>query len=256
MALVGVASAATVGTIDKTDQDLLSYLDFSSTPDSTYYGSVASVKDGYGIIDSSHTMWTQTTLDDKAATGAFTLSFDVRNFANGDLLCVASNGANGAIESNWDKVTLNTGDNNTLELKYYNNSDGTTSIISTGIKNDTTRTDWTTITLVGEIVTTDTGNTQYVSMYVDGTYIDQLNMTTLSPAGWCGRNLDGFQFGAAFRNIGTTTTIQGSAEIDNVLFYKRAFTATEVKGLVIPEPTTATLSLLALCGLAARRRRK
>ena len=254
MALAGVASAATVGTIDKTDEDLLSYLDFSSAPSNAQYGNGASVKDGYGTIDSTHQMYT-TSWDGTVATGAFTLSFDVRNFGSGDLLCVASNGAGSYIQSNLDKVTLNTGTNNTLELKFFDNKEVATTI-STGIKNNTTRTDWTTITLVGEIVTTDTVNTQYVSLYVDGTYIDQLNMTTLSPGGWCGRTIDGFQFGAAFRSAGTTTPMSGSAEIDNVLFYQRALTATEVKGLVIPEPTTATLSLLALAGLAARRRRK
>lgn len=35
-----------------------------------------------------------------------------------------------------------------------------------------------------------------------------------------------------------------------------ALTASEVKALTVPEPATATLSLLALAGLAARRRRK
>ena len=253
MALMGVASAATVQTIDTTDSNLLSYLDFSSSPSTSQYGDVATVKEGYGIINASHAMWTRGSLDSQANTNAFTLSFDVRNFADGDLLCVASNGTSNAIASNWDKVTLNTGTGaeDTLELKYYGPSVTTT--ISTGIKNDVTRTEWTTITLVGET----TGGTQYVSLYVDGNYIDKLNMTTLSPGGWCGRGIDGFQFGNGFRGEGTCDAIDGDAEIDNVLFYKRALTASEVKGLInIPEPATATLSLLALAGLAARRRRK
>ena len=38
--------------------------------------------------------------------------------------------------------------------------------------------------------------------------------------------------------------------------YDGAMTADEVKAMVVPEPATATLSLLALAGLAARRRRK
>lgn len=38
--------------------------------------------------------------------------------------------------------------------------------------------------------------------------------------------------------------------------YKGALTETQMTSLIVPEPTTATLSLLALAGLAARRRRK
>ncbi len=49
----------------------------------------------------------------------------------------------------------------------------------------------------------------------------------------------------------------GSVTYDNIALWERTFTADEVKALsVIPEPTTAALSLLALAGLAARRRRK
>ena len=48
----------------------------------------------------------------------------------------------------------------------------------------------------------------------------------------------------------------GDGYIDNLYVWNRALGTTEVKALVVPEPATATLSLLALCGLAARRRRK
>lgn len=45
-----------------------------------------------------------------------------------------------------------------------------------------------------------------------------------------------------------------SIDLYNVVMKKN--TMQSIAGAVIPEPTTATLSLLALCGLAARRRRK
>ena len=57
----------------------------------------------------------------------------------------------------------------------------------------------------------------------------------------------------------TFTSVQGLENSVNVSFYNGAYTG-EVGGQFmiqyIPEPTTATLSLLALAGLAARRRRK
>ncbi len=48
---------------------------------------------------------------------------------------------------------------------------------------------------------------------------------------------------------------QGGGKMD-ITFYNTALTTTQMKSLLVPEPTTATLSLLALAGLAARRRRK
>lgn len=42
----------------------------------------------------------------------------------------------------------------------------------------------------------------------------------------------------------------------DITFYNTALTVPQMKSLLVPEPTTATLSLLALAGLAARRRRK
>ena len=58
---------------------------------------------------------------------------------------------------------------------------------------------------------------------------------------------------------GTFTSVAGEANFVNVSFYNGAYTG-EVGGKFrveyIPEPTTATLSLLALAGLAARRRRR
>lgn len=65
-------------------------------------------------------------------------------------------------------------------------------------------------------------------------------ITTLSFAGW----------------VGSTRNGHCSAKYYDLAVYNGAMTAAEVKALTIPEPATATLSLLALAGLAARRRRK
>lgn len=72
------------------------------------------------------------------------------------------------------------------------------------------------------------GNTSLSSIYVNADYIEALQFAP----GWEG---------------------------DAIVETNKAFN-TDVVGklgaVTIPEPTTATLSLLALCGLAARRRRK
>ena len=57
------------------------------------------------------------------------------------------------------------------------------------------------------------------------------------------------------RANGSHTTNDNRATI-GITAYKGALTETQMTSLIVPEPTTATLSLLALAGLAARRRRK
>ena len=54
-----------------------------------------------------------------------------------------------------------------------------------------------------------------------------------------------------------TNYIVGDASYGTIAITNRTLTTSkEIAGLAIPEPATATLSLLALAGLAARRRRK
>ena len=65
-------------------------------------------------------------------------------------------------------------------------------------------------------------------------------ITTLALGGW----------------VGSSDNSLLDYTLGSLAVYKGAMSATEVKALNIPEPTTATLSLLALAGLAARRRRK
>ena len=107
-----------------------------------------------------------------------------------------------------------------------------------------------------------TGASNTLTAYVDGvanadiitfTYADDVTPSTA---------LTGFQFGAAFAN----ERVSNSVTVDDIAVWNRALTAEEVATLpmvnpsaespVVPEPATATLSLLALAGLAARRRRK
>lgn len=75
--------------------------------------------------------------------------------------------------------------------------------------------------------------------------------------------LTGVYFGAGVngeRPIDSGYSGTHYAELDNIALWNKALTAEQVKmvatGQIVPEPATATLSLLALCGLAVRRRRK
>lgn len=68
--------------------------------------------------------------------------------------------------------------------------------------------------------------------------------------------LSNFQLGSSFGDGERRV----SADFDDLAIWNRVLTAGEVSalaaGAAVPEPATATLSLLALAGLAARRRRK
>lgn len=86
------------------------------------------------------------------------------------------------------------------------------------------------------------------TIYKNGTQIDQ----------WTNWNTDtgliGMQLGGRYGG-GTKLADGETVEFDNVTIWDKALTTAEVSALIVPEPTTATLSLLALAGLAARRRR-
>ena len=94
----------------------------------------------------------------------------------------------------------------------------------------------------------DTANKTF-TIYKNGSQIDQ----------WTNWNTDtgltGVQFGRRWQG-GATLGEGETVDFDNVTIWSKALNASDVSALIVPEPTTATLSLLALAGLAARRRRK
>lgn len=98
---------------------------------------------------------------------------------------------------------------------------------------------WSTLTIVSD------STNKTLSLYVDGSIL-------ASASGWDAGELKTLSVG--FNSKGSNR-IMTDGYIDNLYVWNRALSATEVQAL-IPEPTTATLSLLALCGLCARRRRK
>ncbi len=91
------------------------------------------------------------------------------------------------------------------------------------------------------------GNTKTLTLYALDVATGTLASTSIE-TGW--------EVSAAFDRL-TVDTASGAVE--RAIVFNTALSSTEILALstsVIPEPTTATLSLLALAGLAARRRRK
>lgn len=203
------------------------------------------VENGQGVVRTSGQPWT-TSLGSTFASG-FTFSFDLvdANMENWrSLLSLYSNG------------TTN-GDNNSLQLQ----KDGsgnlcvyslTTNAPFSGAApvNGTNFSIGTLDSLKGSNITLTYGagaeNGAVMTAYVNGesvgSFMFEGEVATLT----------GFQVGAAFGNGRKIT----SAVFDNFAIWNTALTADQVKTLAnVPEPATATLSLLALVALAARRRR-
>lgn len=82
--------------------------------------------------------------------------------------------------------------------------------------------------------------------YSNGTQIGQ--WTDWAPT----EDIAGLQFGQ--RYAGGRNSVQ-DATIDNFTIWNKALTSTEVAALIVPEPATASLSLLGLAAMMIRRRR-
>ena len=89
--------------------------------------------------------------------------------------------------------------------------------------------------LNGELVATGTPNSGQMT-----TAMAQETITKIALGSWAEAN--------------SKSTL--NEHVASFAIYNGAMSAAEVKAMLVPEPTTATLSLLALAGLAARRRRK
>ncbi len=264
MALAGVASAASVGysSMDSTlSEGVVLGLDWDGGA-SKHSVSEGTVQDGTLIAGGSNGgPWVNVN-----AGKNFTLSFDISNVsanAWNSILSVADSGwvygndggrlqlqANGS----GDLYLYNTAnaDPNTgapiADTPYYGgflvgseNMPSDTSI-NLGISKADTQNKAYTLTFVSDA----TAGT--FTAYCDGVQVGQ--WTGWTPA----NNMDGFQFAKRFGDNGRAGV--QSVTIDNLTLWNRTLSATEVGSLIVPEPSTATLSLLALAGLAARRRRK
>lgn len=187
-----------------------------------------------------------------SSTNSFTLSFDlyaltIKDSRTNAIITMYSGGSKAQYENAMaivgqsdGKIQLQNGQRKNNQVNYI----GTNSvdIIDSGLTSSTLTGN--TITLVSD------GAEKLLTLYVDGNYVGKIeqwkNSDDVTPI------LTGMQLGSYFSGWDEV----GSAKIDNLTVWNRALSSNEVKALIVPEPTTATLSLLALAGLAARRRRK
>ena len=251
LALSASVYGATVGPVDTTDSTLKTYFNFE-TGNSQTAGSMSGWnekltwnEDGqYGTTSQSHTMYAENLSLNLGNSGGLTVSFDIKNLTReGTVLTIS----NGAVGDGWKALLLSINKNEETQGYTLTSTVGTLTL-SANIGN---LTDWTTVTVVATTVDKTYGSeTCNVDLYVDGT----LANATTSP--WGAHNFVRDGLNKVQMGYWGNGDNSGYADFDNVLIYGRAMSASEIKGLVIPEPATATLSLLALAGLAARRRRK
>lgn len=89
-----------------------------------------------------------------------------------------------------------------------------------------------------------------LTLYYNG---NAVHTATLTPGDYSDDAVDMFSIGGRlYKNSPKPTQMR----FTNVQLYDGVLSSTQIAQLSIPEPTTATLSLLALAGLAARRRRR
>ncbi len=247
LALGSVASAASIGYSEMSDaqkEGVVMGLDWAG---SDSVGSLSGGEVVDGALTYSGAPWAN------VSTGSsFTVSFDITDLsakAWQDVLCLASSVNT---HNNSDERKLQLQANGSGMLYMYNtggtlfngNSDASSTNMELGITTSDVADAVYTLTFVSDVsAKTFTG-------YVNGTQVGQWTDWT-SDGG-----IGGIQFGQRF---GGGRGLEGDFTLDNLTIWNRALTAADVKTLTtvaVPEPTTATLSLLALAGLAARRRRK
>ena len=258
MALAAVASAASVDYTSYEslglDSDLFAAFDFSKGTANVGGDGISgsfTVEDGVAVLgDGKGEPWSDSITVGAATGGDFTISMDLLNLGSSDDW--------GCLFIGYSSTSTGSGYNNSLTLQVNANKELTWSTsnggedsyagnaaynFGTGIFtsdiNGKTHADGQTLTLVQD------STTKTLTLYVDGEQIAQAT-------DWNSAAMKAINFGCIF---GGWKKI-GSAEIDNLAMWNTALSADQVKSLVVPEPTTATLSLLALAGLAARRRRR
>lgn len=208
------------------------------------------VENGVGVAGGDYTdsrVWTTTT--GGKFTNAFTFSLTLVDFSADNWTDALSLYTNGTVSGTAHSIQLQKSSSGDL-MVYTENFTGS------NVKDDASNINLGSITdLKGKVLTLvfdATGTSNTLTAYVDGVANTDTITFTYADGVTASTALTGFQFGAAFGG----SRVSNSVTLDNIAVWNRALSAAEVATLPLPEPTTATLSLLALCGLAARRRRR
>ncbi|MBQ7024529.1 MAG: PEP-CTERM sorting domain-containing protein [Akkermansia sp.] len=248
-ALCGAASATT------TDATLVWDLSFNAKNQAVVtngsgddYSSLTITMNGSTVTDGicATPADNRVTITDSAATLRMMDSFSF----------VVQGGADVAV-SNWG-VLFGLGEDNIWNIKVANNTSGNLTLLeesySISDKVGSTATPYGSMGTY--IVTVDNGgktqaqaSTSALTLYYNGV---EVATGTLGAANCTAQPLDTFALGGRNRETSNATDFS----FTNVQLYSGVLSATQISQLSVPEPTTATLSLLALAGLAARRRRR
>lgn len=283
LTLSGVSVAKTdTSAIDTTDPKLVSFFDFEESNAQTAGKSssaglwnellVQTTSDevgSYGTLSQGHRMYASNPGFTNVGTGegaGFTISFDLNaatlqeGSSSGVLLHINSN-SGGNSGAPWRHVGLYLNSDNKVVLCFKPATIGNEAGELTEIEvNGSASYDWSTITIVSNSPKVG-GDGCNLQLYINGELQGTIDMSQAT--NWGGEAIGGIQFGQewgggnAVDPDGSIHNPIASAQLDNILIYDKALTAEQVRNLVlVPEPATATLSLLALAGLLARRRRK
>ena len=259
-ALTSAVNAASVGYDSMTAQqqeNVVLAWDFSDGTNELSKGSISENfslnedKTAAVITTNGNHPWT-TSLSNSVSNGNFTLSFDIYSFEANNWQSLVALYSGSAGNAAGDDRCIQIGVTTAGQLSVFNKVGGATGFanintdgnLGTGLFSSYTGS--ATLTLVSDMTDTKT-----LTLYIDGQQVGQ--HTNWVAAEGDSPALKGLQFGALF---GSESRKFPEAEIGNITLWNKALSASEVKGLIVPEPATATLSLLALAGLAARRRRK
>ena len=148
--------------------------------------------------------------------------------------------------------------NGYAQIKISDSNSGNLGIYGEGsIFSDISSTTQTPVGKMGTYILTmqanDDDTASKATLYYNGATVCSATITdTAGKTAWRDKDLAYFTIGGRLRDTGSLTQMA----ITNVQLYNGVLSDSQIASLSVPEPTTATLSLLALCGLAARRRRR